>query len=366
MALQRVSSSVLDIPVSERTPGDILIPASAYHPGIVLLDPDDVILDTATHVRTDSNFPSDDSIKQLAQSIKSQGQLEPGVVRLGRGSADGEMVYHLIAGRRRLAACASINRKFIAHVIETDDPFRAAVTENLQRKNFTPIELSHVITRIRDKYDWKDGADTKEVAKFLNVSPATVTQHEKLRDLSADLQAKVHEGVLSAQSAFELAKVAPAKREEVVEKAQRIAKAEAPAPKKTETKSETVKPVKVTAAHVKKAIRTTPNASDKPTAPTRSELVEFFRGESGPAYPKVMSEFARYFAEEFASGKGGERGLVTRWTQIASEIEGKPFNKTERKVDAALVKAGVRKPAGKKPHPAKKHHKTVVSKTSKK
>ena len=58
------------------------------------------------------------------------------------------------------------------------------------------------------------------MADWLKVSPATVTQHEKLLKLDADKQKLVHQGILSTEAAMELqANVRPEEQAAVIEDA---------------------------------------------------------------------------------------------------------------------------------------------------
>ena len=76
-------------------------------------------------------------VKELAQSIQSEGLLQPIVVRsTGKG-------YELIAGERRLRAFKFLKSKTIpCRVIEASDASSAslALIENLQRENLNPID----------------------------------------------------------------------------------------------------------------------------------------------------------------------------------------------------------------------------------
>lgn len=71
-------------------------------------------------------------IAALAVSIQEVGLLHPIVV-----TGD----YTLIVGRRRLAAFAHLERETIpALVVDLDQPLKAELDENDQRKDFTPSE----------------------------------------------------------------------------------------------------------------------------------------------------------------------------------------------------------------------------------
>ncbi len=101
-------------------------------------------------------------IEELAESIQSEGLLQPIVVR-----AKGKQ-YELIAGERRLRAFEFLKRKTVpARVIDASDASSAtlALIENLQRENLNPIdEALGYASLIRD-FDLTQEAVAKRVGK---------------------------------------------------------------------------------------------------------------------------------------------------------------------------------------------------------
>jgi ParB family chromosome partitioning protein len=79
----------------------------------------------------------DVAVKELAESIRSEGLLQPIVVRKVKAG------YELIAGERRLRAFKSLGQKSIpVRIIEASDASSAvlAMIENLQRADLNPVE----------------------------------------------------------------------------------------------------------------------------------------------------------------------------------------------------------------------------------
>ena len=79
----------------------------------------------------------DDTLEQLAQSIKENGVLTPCIVR---PYGDG---YELLSGHRRVAACKFIGRKTIPAIVRDLDDDAATilmVDANQQRENLLPSE----------------------------------------------------------------------------------------------------------------------------------------------------------------------------------------------------------------------------------
>ncbi len=81
----------------------------------------------------DGNEDNDD----LTVSVKENGLLQPILVRPKQPG------FEIVAGNRRMLACKKLGWKKIAcHIIDVDDKtaFEISLSENLQRKNLSPIE----------------------------------------------------------------------------------------------------------------------------------------------------------------------------------------------------------------------------------
>ncbi len=83
---------------------------------------------------------NEQSLKELAESFKTQGILQPLVVRVKK---DDEKKYEVVAGARRLRAAQLAELKTVpVRVVELSDSaaILAQVTENLQREDIHPLE----------------------------------------------------------------------------------------------------------------------------------------------------------------------------------------------------------------------------------
>ena len=94
---------------------------------------------------------SEQGIQELADSISSQGLIQPIVVRqlLDR--------YELIAGERRWRAAQLAGLQEIPAVIkEVNDQAAAAMAlvENLQRENLNPIEEAYAMSNLIEQFNW--------------------------------------------------------------------------------------------------------------------------------------------------------------------------------------------------------------------
>jgi ParB/RepB/Spo0J family partition protein len=207
------------------------------------LDPELVHLDPALQQLREWTGSSrqERSIDELARMIAEEGQLLDATVR----ETDNGFV--LVAGHRRREAIIRLRREgsvkddgspFLLKVkvvpsVDENRALRMALMENVQREDFTPVEFARAIVNvIRPRFGWTDKKTTAKVAGFLGVSPATVTQAEKLLKLPEGIQADVQAGRLSAAAALDYTPVldagaGPEKVAEVAEKARRKADAEA-------------------------------------------------------------------------------------------------------------------------------------------
>ncbi len=129
-------------------------------------------------------------VEDLAQSIRSEGLIQPVVVR-PKGSE-----YELIAGERRLQAFKSLKRSTIpARIMEVSDASSAALAliENIQRENLNPMdEASAYASLIRD-FDLTQEATAKRVGK----SRAAIANALRLLTLSAEIQGFLSRRLLS-------------------------------------------------------------------------------------------------------------------------------------------------------------------------
>ena len=139
----------------------------------------------------------------------------------------------VVAGHRRLQAVQLVNERRSARgkgllrlrcVVDRSerDHLHTAIATNVQRRNLSPMDLALLIERLRKKFKWAGQTGTAQVAAYLGVLRITVTQHERLRTLSDDLQEQVHRGTLTPQSAFELMPFPPEERPRILHRAREI------------------------------------------------------------------------------------------------------------------------------------------------
>ena len=133
----------------------------------------------------------DESLNELAESIRENGIMQPLVVRPREGG------YELIAGERRwrasqLAGLAKV--PVIIRDVDDQTALELALIENLQREDLDPIEESKGYAQLMDQFDLTQ----EEVATKVGKNRVTVANALRLAKLPAEVQAYVRDGMLSS------------------------------------------------------------------------------------------------------------------------------------------------------------------------
>jgi ParB family chromosome partitioning protein len=129
-------------------------------------------------------------LRELADSIRSEGLLQPVLVRPHKGK------YQLIAGERRWRAFQLLQLKYIPARIsqaESAAAATAALIENLQRENLNPIEEAAGFASLMEDFDLKQD----EVAERVGKARASVANALRLLSLPKDVQGYLTRGMLS-------------------------------------------------------------------------------------------------------------------------------------------------------------------------
>ena len=131
-----------------------------------------------------------ESLAELADSIRSQGIVQPIVVRPVAG--DGVVRYEIIAGERRWRAAQLAGLESVPAIvrdIEDEDAIAMALIENIQRENLNPLEESRALTRLIDEFDLTHA----EAATAVGRSRASVTNLLRLQELTDKVKALVED-----------------------------------------------------------------------------------------------------------------------------------------------------------------------------
>ena len=135
------------------------------------------------------DFP-DESLRELADSIREQGIVQPLIVRERGG------FFELIAGERRWRAAQLINLPEIPVIVrEADDRavLELALIENLQRENLNAIEEALGYSQLAEQFQLTQ----EEIAVKVGKSRAVVANATRLLKLPVSVQAFVRNGQIS-------------------------------------------------------------------------------------------------------------------------------------------------------------------------
>ncbi|MBT4804367.1 MAG: ParB/RepB/Spo0J family partition protein, partial [Legionellales bacterium] len=127
----------------------------------------------------------EESLLELSQSIKSQGIIQPLIVRLA-----GVNKYEIIAGERRWRASKLAGLKKVPVVIKEIDNEAAmamGLIENMQREDLNAIDLAQGIDRLINEFSLTH----QSIADILGKSRTSVTNTLRLLQLDIDLQGLV-------------------------------------------------------------------------------------------------------------------------------------------------------------------------------
>ena len=145
---------------------------------------------------------NDESIRELSESIRRQGLIQPLVVSAVEGS-DG---YELIAGERRwraakLAGLAEV--PVVVRKVSDQEHFQISLIENIQREDLNPIEEGQAYRRLMDEFKLTQ----EELAALIGKNRAVVANTLRLLNLPQELQDAVADGTISAGHARNLVSI---------------------------------------------------------------------------------------------------------------------------------------------------------------
>jgi ParB family chromosome partitioning protein len=130
----------------------------------------------------------EDSLAELAESIRAQGVVQPIVVRpLPEASGKRERRYEIVAGERRWRAAQLAGLDVIPAVVRDVSDHAAlaiALIENIQRENLNPIEEAVSLRRLVDEFEMTHTA----VAEAVGRSRAAVSNLLRLLELPAPVR----------------------------------------------------------------------------------------------------------------------------------------------------------------------------------
>ena len=225
----------------------------------------------------------EDTIDELAESIKQVGLLQPVVVR-----AVGPGRYELVMGERRWRAAQRAGLTEIGAIVkqtQDDDLLRDALIENMHRQQLDPLEEAAAYQQLLDDF----GATHEELAGKIGRSRPHISNTLRLLNLPPAVQKRVAAGVLSAGHARALLGLDSAEAQERL--AQRIV-----------AEGLSVRTVEelVAVGDDDAPRQRSPRAARRPTAPGLSQLADRLsdlfetrvKVEMGQRKGKIVVEFA--------------------------------------------------------------------------
>lgn len=135
-----------------------------------------------------------EQLRELADSIRQRGVVQPLLVRPLRGAKDGR--YELIAGERRWRAAREAGLATLPVLVReaTDqEVLEIALIENLQREDLNPIEEAHGYQQLVTQFQLTQ----EQVAEKVGRSRAAVANALRLLALPGAVQSWVAQGLLS-------------------------------------------------------------------------------------------------------------------------------------------------------------------------
>lgn len=127
-----------------------------------------------------------DSLNELAESVKQFGVLQPIIVTEKNNG------YMIIAGERRWRASKIAGLEKIPALVRTAkqlEQLEISIVENIQRVDLNPLEQANSIDRLHSIF----GVSYEEIAKRLNKAESTVNNIVRLLQLPKEAQAALQE-----------------------------------------------------------------------------------------------------------------------------------------------------------------------------
>lgn len=137
----------------------------------------------------------EESLQELAASIREHGILHPMIVR----PLDNDR-YELIVGERRLRACKMLGWEKVPVIVRRMDNRGAAelaLIENLQREDLNCIEIAEGYRRLLDEF----GLTQEELAARLGSSQSSVANKLRLLRLPEEVRARISQEMIGERHA---------------------------------------------------------------------------------------------------------------------------------------------------------------------
>ena len=151
------------------------------------------------------NFP-EGSLKELAESIREKGVIQPVLVRQIEGG------YELIAGERRFRAVKLLGHKEIPVIVKKvadADLLEIALVENIQREELNKIEEAKAYDRLARDF----GLTHETISRRVGKDRATITNILRLLELPDKIQKFLEENTITMGHARSLLGIGDSKQQ---------------------------------------------------------------------------------------------------------------------------------------------------------
>lgn len=133
----------------------------------------------------------EESIEELAQSIKENGIIQPLIVRKSEGN------YEIIAGERRWRAAQKVGLTKVPVILKDVSDRQAlelALVENLQREDLNPIEEATAYEQLIEDF----GLTHEEISARIGKERSTITNQLRLLKLPDEIKEAIIAGEITA------------------------------------------------------------------------------------------------------------------------------------------------------------------------
>jgi ParB family chromosome partitioning protein len=162
-AKRQTADRVINIPVEDVTP-------NPYQPRIQM---------------------NNESLEELAASIKEKGVVQPILVR-----SMGTDKYEIIAGERRFRACKMVGLPEVPAIVKEVNDTEAmaiAITENIQREDLNAVELARAYSALMNEFNLTQ----EQLAQSVGKSRPAVANMMRLLQLPQEIQENILSGKIS-------------------------------------------------------------------------------------------------------------------------------------------------------------------------
>lgn len=153
------------------------------------------IMDVVPNANQPRRKFTEKTLEELAASIKSQGLLQPILVRPLGEQHPGK--YEIVAGERRWRACQLAGMTEVPVIIRTlsaQETLAAALIENLQREDLNPVEEALGIQTLKEEFELSQ----EDLAKKLGKSRSSIANSLRLLSLPEGFRKDLMDGKLTA------------------------------------------------------------------------------------------------------------------------------------------------------------------------